>query len=481
MSVKKDSLQRKPTKKRSATQINLYLNLAVFIAFLAAMDPEITGLSIHEWFSLAFSAALILHLLLHWKWVVAITKTFFKKLFHSSRLDYVLNMTLLIWFSIATVSGVMESRHLLPILGMTASQNPFWENLHSASSESLWFPVVVHLLLHWKWILKAIKRSKSMANNDRSTNHVVLSAQGLGKTYGDLEALTDLSFEMRAGEILGLLGPNGAGKTTAIRILTTILPATHGRFSVMDIPDSRPEAIRTLIGVLPESNGFPLHMSGAEFLTYMGRLYGRAKTEAADKAADLLRLFGLEEAARQRIATYSRGMKQRLAIARSLVNDPKVLFLDEPTLGFDPKGQREMLHVIQEVAAVGGTAVLLSSHLLEVVETICHRVLILNHGRVVAEGSVDEIKKQVAVPHTCRIQTAVTAVPDALTALSALDGVTAERHASRADELIVTIPGTPQNGAVNGVLQQLIQAGIPIENFSKDSMRLSDAFLSMID
>jgi len=320
-----------------------------------------------------------------------------------------------------------------------------------------------------------------MANNERSSNHVVLSAQGLAKTYGELEALADLTFEMRAGEILGLLGPNGAGKTTAIRILTTILPATQGHFSVMDIPDSRPEEIRALIGVLPESNGFPLHMTGVEFLTYMGRLYGQAKAAAADKAAELLHLFGLEKAARQRIAAYSRGMKQRLAIARSLVNDPQILFLDEPTLGFDPKGQREMLHVIQEAAAVGGTAVLLSSHLLEVVETICHRVLILNHGRVVAAGSVDEIKKQVAVPHTCRIQTTVTAVPDALATLSALEGVTAERHANRANELIVTIQGSPQNGAANSVLQQLIQADVPIENFSKDSMRLSDAFLSMIE
>ena len=320
-----------------------------------------------------------------------------------------------------------------------------------------------------------------MAKNERPSNQAVLSAQGIAKTYGELEALTDLTFEMRAGEILGLLGPNGAGKTTAIRILTTILPATRGQFTVMDIPDSRPEEIRAMIGVLPESNGFPLHMNGVEFLTYMGRLYGQSATAATEKAVKLLRLFGLEKAARQRIATYSRGMKQRLAIARSLVNDPKVLFLDEPTLGFDPKGQREMLHVIQEAAAVGGTAVILSSHLLEVVETICHRVLILNHGRVVAEGSVADIKKQVSIPHTCRIETSGTAVSAALAALSTLDGVTATRHADRDGELIVTIQGTPQDGSVNHVLQQLIQAGIPIENFSKDSMRLSDAFLSMIE
>lgn len=158
MIVKIDSHPRKPKKKRSATQTNLYLNLFVFIVFIFAMDPEITGLSIHEWLSLAFFGTLIVHLILHWKWVVAVTKTFFKKLFHQSRLNYVLNVTLFVWFFIATVSGVMESRHLLPTLGLAASQNPFWENLHSASAESLWFPVALHLLLHWKWVLKALKR-----------------------------------------------------------------------------------------------------------------------------------------------------------------------------------------------------------------------------------------------------------------------------------------------------------------------------------
>ncbi len=107
-----------------------------------------------------------------------------------------------------------------------------------------------------------------------------MSAQEIAKSYGQLEALTDLTLEVRAGEILGLLGPNAAGKTTAIRVLTTILPASRGHFTVMDIPDSRPEEIRALIGVLPESNGSPMAMTGADFLTYMARLYGQSKTRA---------------------------------------------------------------------------------------------------------------------------------------------------------------------------------------------------------
>lgn len=113
-----------------------------------------------------------------------------------------------------------------------------------------------------------------------------MSAQEIAKSYGQLEALTDLTLEVRAGEILGLLGPNAAGKTTAIRVLTTILPASRGHFTVMDIPDSRPEEIRALIGVLPESNGSPMAMIGADFLTYMGRLYGQSKTRAEAKVAE---------------------------------------------------------------------------------------------------------------------------------------------------------------------------------------------------
>jgi ABC-2 type transport system ATP-binding protein len=318
-------------------------------------------------------------------------------------------------------------------------------------------------------------------NNDRPNNHIVLKVQGISKTYGAVRALDGLSFEARAGEILGLLGPNGAGKTTAIRILTTILPANEGHFSVMDIPDSRPEEIRALIGVLPESNGFPMHMTGVEYLVYKGRLYGQSKSQAGEKASYLLRLFGLEKAGQARIGTYSRGMKQRLATARSLINDPKILFLDEPTLGFDPKGQREMLQIIQGAAEVGQVAIILCSHLLEVVETICDRVLILNYGRTVAAGSVADIKQQVALPHQCRIQIPADAIPLAITALSTMAGVTADRHANHTNELIVSIQGAEVNGEMNAVLGRLIQKGIPIKGFSQDTARLSDAFLSMIE
>lgn len=320
-----------------------------------------------------------------------------------------------------------------------------------------------------------------MAHGGNVGDGAVLSAGGISKSYGGRQVLADLTFELQAGEILGLLGPNGAGKTTAIRILTTILRPSLGHFAVMGIPDSRAAEIRALIGVLPESNGLPRAMTGAEFLVYMARLYGQSADTAERKAGELLHLFGLDDVGDLRIGTYSRGMIQRLAIARSLINDPKVLFLDEPTLGFDPKGQREMLQVVRQAAGESRVAVVLCSHLLEVVEEICHRVLILNRGRIIAEGPVADVRRRVAPSLTWRVQTEAEAMPKAEAILKSLPGVTAGRLADRTDELAIALEPGNGGGDANAILRQLLDGGVPVMAFYRESTRLSDAFLSMIE
>lgn len=308
---------------------------------------------------------------------------------------------------------------------------------------------------------------------------VVLQAEGLAKSYGKHQALSDLTFDLRAGEILGLLGPNGAGKTTAIRILTTVLPASRGHYSILGIPDSEPERIRAVIGAAPENGGFPGGVAGVDFLVHMGRLYGYSKADAKARATNLLQRFGLPEVAGKPIATYSRGMKQRLALARSFVNEPKVLFLDEPTLGLDPRGQRDMLLAVRDAAEDSQVAVVLSSHLLEVVETLCHSALILDRGQVVSQGSMSDVKRQVSVPIACRLRTKTEAIERALSALSSMGGVTAEVSTRNVDELVISLAPSLDGGDPNAVLRHLLQAQVPIESFDRQGARLDDAFLSI--
>jgi ABC-2 type transport system ATP-binding protein len=218
-----------------------------------------------------------------------------------------------------------------------------------------------------------------------------VEAHGIFRRYGSLVAVDSLSFAAPRGDILGVLGRNGAGKTTALRILTTILEPDEGSFSVAGLPPTRAEEIRRRIGVLPENAGYPERQTGGEHLRYVARLFGQSRASSKAVADRLLDDVGLADRGGHLIASYSRGMRQRLGIARALVNDPEVLFLDEPTLGLDPAGQRQVLELVREVASERGATVLLSTHLLAEVEETCTRVLILHRGRLVADGTVAEV------------------------------------------------------------------------------------------
>jgi ABC-2 type transport system ATP-binding protein len=301
----------------------------------------------------------------------------------------------------------------------------------------------------------------------------MIEAHGVSKSYGALTALESLDWTVQAGEVVGLLGPNGAGKTTAIRVLTTVLPATSGSFSVAGVPHTSPTEIRRRIGVLPESAGYPDEQTGAEFLRYHAQLFGHSRETARTTADTLLSEVGLTERSRSRIATYSRGMKQRLGIARALVNDPQVVFLDEPTLGLDPAGQREVLRLVQGIARKRGASVVLSTHFLGEVEETCSRVLILNQGRVVADGTVAGITGRVAAPRRGRLR-----VPPELreVALATLAG--ARPAADQSDWLTVTVNG---QGEFADAIRVLMDAHIPLLAFELEGARLSDAFLSMTE
>jgi ABC-2 type transport system ATP-binding protein len=305
-----------------------------------------------------------------------------------------------------------------------------------------------------------------------------VEAHGVEKRYGSLVAVDDLSFEATSGEILGVLGPNGAGKTTAIRVLTTILEPTRGSFAVAGVPHTRPAEIRRRIGVLPESAGYPEHQTGEEYLRYHARLYGRGRGDARSVAATLLEELGLGERGGSLISTYSRGMRQRLGIARALVNDPQVVFLDEPTLGLDPAGQRQMLATVRRIAGERGATVLLSTHLLVEVEETCSRVMILNRGRVAAEGTVAEVARLAAAPRSGRLRVPPDDAEAALGALARVGAVTAASVDGRPGTLVVQLA---EGDSLNEALRAVVEAGIPVLAAELEGARLSDAFLAMTE
>jgi len=306
-----------------------------------------------------------------------------------------------------------------------------------------------------------------------------VEARGVRKQYGSLVAVEDLTFALDAGEILGVLGPNGAGKTTAIRVLTTILAPTGGTFSVAGVTNARPAEIRTRVGVLPESAGYPERQTGEEFLRYHARLYGHSRASARAVSTTRLAEVGLADRGRSLIGSYSRGMRQRLGIARALVNDPQVVFLDEPTLGLDPAGQRQVLTLVG-IARDRGTTVLLSTHLLAEVEEVCSRVLILNRGRVAAEGTVAEVARLAAAPRSARLHVSVERVDDALNALAVVPGIAqVARSDAHPGSLRAQLAGG--DGSMNEGLRALADAGVPVLAFELEGARLSDAFLAMTE
>ncbi|HET6668339.1 MAG TPA: ABC transporter ATP-binding protein [Intrasporangium sp.] len=234
-----------------------------------------------------------------------------------------------------------------------------------------------------------------------------ITSHGLRKTYDGTVAVESLDFAVDRGTILGFLGPNGAGKTTAIRMLSTVLEPDAGSFSVAGIPHTDPVQIRRRVGVLPESAGYPATQTAQEWLSYHAQLFGSPGRAAAATATRLLGEVGLADRAASQIRTMSRGMRQRLGIARALVNDPEVVFLDEPTLGLDPAGQGQVLQLVTSVARERGVTVVLSTHLLAEVEQVCDRVLILNRGRLVSEGTIAETVTRGAAD----VQSALVEVP----------------------------------------------------------------------
>ena len=231
-----------------------------------------------------------------------------------------------------------------------------------------------------------------MAEND-----VIIRTDDLTRAYGTKVAVNHLNLSIRKGEVFGLLGPNGAGKTTTILMLLGLTEPTLGSAQINGLDCTRNSMqVKRITGYLPDNVGFYPDMTGRENLRFTGRLNGLTEKEIDEKIGQLLERVGMTYAADQKTGTYSKGMRQRLGIADVLMKDPQIIIMDEPTLGLDPEGMREFLHLIRQLSVEDGRTVLVSSHQLYQIQQICDRVGIFVSGSLIACGKIEELGKKMA-------------------------------------------------------------------------------------
>lgn len=297
----------------------------------------------------------------------------------------------------------------------------------------------------------------------------VVHCEGLSVRYGKHWALRDVTADFLPGAI-GLLGPNGAGKSTLIKTLLGFVRPDRGRMTVlgMDVA-TQPLDIRARIGYMPESDAHIPGMNAVSFVAYCGQLSGLPPADAMQRAHEVLYYVGLGEARYRNVETYSTGMKQRIKLAQSLVHDPDLLFLDEPTNGMDPKGRDEMLELIRDLARNKGVNLILSSHLLPDVEYTCDRVVVVDKGTIAADGPIDDLKGPAGRVYELRIK----GDNRAFTALLRSEGY--ECHDTDEDVMRVFVPGSAADGA-RVLFQLAAREGFQIRHLRPSVPTLEDVF-----
>lgn len=220
----------------------------------------------------------------------------------------------------------------------------------------------------------------------------LIETHNLVKQYGHFVAVNNVSFDVRGGEVFGFLGPNGAGKTTTIKMIVGLLQPTSGTVKVAgyDI-QSQPMQAKASSGYVPDTPNLYAKLTGRELLRFVGDLYDLDRSQSVRRIDELLRMFDLADSADETLDSYSHGMQQKASLAAALMHDPRVLLLDEPTVGLDPKSARLIKDILRQLAD-RGAAVLLSTHILEIAERMCDRIGIINNGELVAVGTMDELR-----------------------------------------------------------------------------------------
>jgi ABC-2 type transport system ATP-binding protein len=291
-------------------------------------------------------------------------------------------------------------------------------------------------------------------------------------TYGQQPALQEVTASFAAGAV-GLLGPNGAGKSTMIKALLGLIVPDSGRLRVLGLDvAASPLEIRARIGYMPESEAHIPGMNAVSFVAYCGELSGLPRADAMQRAHEVLFYVGLGEARYRNLETYSTGMKQRIKLAQALVHDPDLLFLDEPTNGMDPKGRDEMLDLVCDLVRDKGVNLILSSHLLPDVEHTCDHVIVMDKGRIAAQGPIDALKQARGRVYELRVKTSA----DSMTVEAFLEQLRAaglECHATDDDVMRVVVPG---DGGARQLFALAAAARVQVRHLRPSVPTLEDVF-----
>ena len=308
---------------------------------------------------------------------------------------------------------------------------------------------------------------------------LTIEAEHLVKTYGSLTAVNDLSFTVKRGEIVGLLGPNGAGKSTTMRILTGYLPATSGSVKICGIPAaSQPDAIKRHIGYMPENNPLPEDLRVSEYLWFRGRLKEVPRAKLRSRIDEVLELCDLKRSRHRILGRLSKGTKQRVGIAEAILAEPAIIIMDEPTIGLDP---HQILIVRDLIAHLRGRmSVIISSHILPEIEATCDRVLIINAGRIVAQGSPADLRHEIFGQTNYRVELAgdLAKLPVLLTTVEPSLTVSSSDGAGEDGFATLTLTAESKQDLGEALLRALTTAGFRLRSLSRHQPSLEDVFLA---